>query len=125
MLYKRLGKLHQQICADAEQFCELAIEDQHRTRKRVKRLRYNIEFLQNLFPAKQVKNYLKALKPLQESLGQYNDLHVAESLYQPYVKRKPKAWFVLGWLHAEQQRLQKEIQAELQQFAQVQPFWKK
>ncbi|MEK5750389.1 hypothetical protein VXE61_22555, partial [Acinetobacter nosocomialis] len=33
VLYKRLSKLHQQICADAEQFCELAIEDQHRTRK--------------------------------------------------------------------------------------------
>ncbi|ATO20830.1 hypothetical protein BS636_14640 [Acinetobacter sp. LoGeW2-3] len=125
VLYKRLTKLHKQICADAEQFCELEIEDQHRTRKRVKRLRYNVEFLQSLFPAKQVKSYLKALKPLQESLGQYNDLHVAENLYQPYVKRKPKAWFVLGWLRAEQQRLQKEIQTELKDFAQVQPFWKK
>ncbi|WP_347453892.1 CHAD domain-containing protein [Acinetobacter thermotolerans] len=125
ILLKRLSKLHQQVCADAKQFSELDIEDQHRTRKRVKRLRYNIEFLQSLFPSKLVKTYLKALKPLQESLGHYNDLNVAESLYEPYVKQKPKAWFVLGWLRAEQKRLQKEIQAELQDFSQIQPFWKK
>ncbi len=123
-LYQRLSKLHQQICADAARFCELEIEDQHRTRKRVKRLRYNIEFLQNLFPSKAVKTYLKALKPLQESLGHYNDLHVAEDLYLPYTKQKAKAWFVIGWLRAEQQRLQQDIQNELQIFSQTEPFWK-
>ena len=124
VLYKRLSKLHQQICADAELFSELDIEDQHRTRKRVKRLRYNIEFLQSLFPAQQRKEYLKILKPLQASLGQYNDLHVAENLYQDYVTQEPKAWFVLGWLMAEQQHLKQTIQAELKAFAHIKPFWK-
>ena len=74
---KDSSKLHQKVCADAENYQELDIESRHRTRKRVKRLRYNVEFLQSLFPEKEIKRYLKALKPLQETLGHYNDLFVA------------------------------------------------
>lgn len=121
---KGLSKLHQQICQDAENYQELDIESRHRTRKRVKRLRYNVEFLQSLFPEKEVKAYLKALKPLQESLGHYNDLFVADELFRPYVKQQAKAWFVLGWISAEQQRLSNEAAERLQQFAEnTKPFW--
>ena len=66
------------------------LNPRHRTRKRVKRLRYNVEFLQSLFPEKEIKRYLKALKPLQETLGHYNDLFVIESLYRPYAKNIPR-----------------------------------
>ncbi|ENX14868.1 hypothetical protein F894_01235 [Acinetobacter sp. CIP 51.11] len=124
ILCKGLSKLHQQICQDAENYQELDIESRHRTRKRVKRLRYNVEFLQSLFPEKEVKAYLKALKPLQESLGHYNDLFVADELFRPYVKQQAKAWFVLGWISAEQQRLSNEAAERLQQFAEnTKPFW--
>ena len=124
ILCKGLNKLHQQICQDAQNYQELDIESRHRTRKRVKRLRYNVEFLQSLFPEKEVKAYLKALKPLQESLGYYNDLFVADELFRPYVKQQAKAWFVLGWISAEQQRLSNEAAERLQQFAEnTKPFW--
>ena len=123
ILCKGLSKLHQKVCADAENYQNLDIESRHRTRKRVKRLRYNVEFLQSLFPEKDVKRYLKALKPLQETLGHYNDLYVAESLYRPYVKKQSKAWFVIGWLTAEQQHLSEQAAEQLQQFSQTEPFW--
>ena len=98
---KKLQKLHHQICKDGEQFLDLDIPSRHRTRKRVKRLRYCVEFVASLYPNKDVKRYLKDLKPAQESLGQYNDLMVAEVMFQNIVKRKQKAWFAVGWIANE------------------------
>jgi Uncharacterized conserved protein len=123
ILCKGLSKLHQKVCADAENYQELDIESRHRTRKRVKRLRYNVEFLQSLFPEKEVKRYLKALKPLQETLGHYNDLFVAESLYRPYAKKHSKAWFVIGWLTQNSSICRNRLPSSYRNFLTPKPFW--
>lgn len=120
---KKLQKLHQQICKDAKQFVDLEIEARHRTRKRIKRLRYSVEFVASLYSKKEIKNYLNALKPAQESLGQYNDLMVAESLFQDRVKRKQKLWFALGWIANEKKAVLKQAQQNLEDFSKTQPFW--
>ncbi|TCB51525.1 CYTH and CHAD domain-containing protein [Acinetobacter sp. ANC 4779] len=120
---KKLQKLHQQICKDADQFLELDIESRHRTRKRVKRLRYCIEFIASLYPSKDVKNYLKGLKPAQESLGHYNDLNVAEAMFQDIVKRKQKAWFILGWIANEKKYTLQQAQEHLDTFSKTETFW--
>ena len=120
---KKLQKLHQQICKDADHFLELDIELQHRTRKRVKRLRYCIEFIASLYPGKDVKNYLKDLKPAQESLGQFNDLNVAEAMFQDLVKRKQKVWFILGWIANEKKYILEQAQAHLDTYAKTDTFW--
>ncbi|WP_407307724.1 CHAD domain-containing protein [Acinetobacter sp.] len=120
---KKIQKLHQQICKDADQFLELDIESRHRTRKRVKRLRYCIEFIASLYPSKDVKNYLKDLKPAQQSLGQYNDLNVAEVMFQDIVKRKQKAWFVLGWIANEKKYVLQQAQEHLDTYSKTDPFW--
>lgn len=120
---KKLQKLHQQICKDADHFLELDIESQHRTRKRVKRLRYCIEFIASLYPGKELKNYLKDLKPAQESLGQFNDLNVAEAMFQDLVKRKQKVWFILGWIANEKKYILEQAQAHLDTYAKADTFW--
>ena len=120
---KKLQKLHQQICKDADHFLELDIESQHRTRKRVKRLRYCIEFIASLYPRKKIKNYLKDLKPAQESLGQFNDLNVAEAMFQDLVKRKQKVWFILGWIANEKKYILEQAQAHLDTYAKTDTFW--
>lgn len=120
---KKLQKLHQQICKDADHFLELDIESQHRTRKRVKRLRYCIEFIASLYPGKELKNYLKDLKPAQESLGQFNDLNVAEAMFQDLVKRKQKVWFILGWIANEKKYILEQAQAHLDTYAKTDTFW--
>jgi inorganic triphosphatase YgiF len=120
---KKLQKLHQQICKDADHFLELDIELQHRTRKRVKRLRYCIEFIASLYPGKDVKNYLKDLKPAQESLGQFNDLNVAEAMFKDLVKRKQKVWFILGWIANEKKYILEQAQAHLDTYAKADTFW--
>lgn len=121
---KNLEKLHRSIQSDAENYLNLDIEARHRTRKRLKRLRYSIEFISSLYDPHAVKSYLKMLKPAQESLGKYNDLIVAESLLKPYIPTQPEVWFALGWLAAEKQKALFQSQQDLLYFAQAQRFWK-
>lgn len=123
-IHKNLDKLHQSIKLDAENFLSLEIEDRHRTRKRLKRLRYSLEFISSLYGEHAVKGYIKRLKPAQESLGKYNDFIVAENRLKPYVPTQPEIWFALGWIAAEKQHLLVQSQQDLLHFAQAIPFWK-
>jgi triphosphatase len=118
MAKQRIVQLHQQIIAPHEDFLNLADEEKHRIRKKVKQLRYSVEFSRSLFNPQQVKSYLKALKPLQEVLGQFNDLVVAEQLIRPAIKKQAKYWFVLGWLKSQQQHILQQAHAALQHFYQ-------
>lgn len=121
---KQLNKMHQQICQAESAFEQLQAEEKHRLRKRVKRLRYSVEFIASLYPQSAMKPYLKALKPLQESLGRFNDLTVAQALFEKSVSQQPQSWFVLGWIAAEQHHIEQQIQQELTAFCQAQCFWK-
>lgn len=120
---KEIKKLHQQITEDAQHYLDLNIDERHRTRKRLKRLRYSIEFVASIYDTDKVKKYLKALKPAQESLGQYNDLIVAEDFFKNMLEQEPKAWFAIGWLAARQQLLLEQNSQDLSHFSAAQPFW--
>ncbi len=50
--------------------------DLHSLRKRCKRLRYLMEFFRSLYPKRTMQNSIRALKELQERLGEYQDLEV-------------------------------------------------
>ena len=54
---------------------------------------------------KAVKRYLARLRPAQDALGLFNDLTVAEALFRSRVVQDPRAWFALGWLAAQRQKL--------------------
>ncbi|WP_374664982.1 CHAD domain-containing protein [Acinetobacter sp.] len=122
-LKKRLHSMHSRICQAALQFEHLPDEDKHRLRKRVKTLRYSIEFAASHYEKKAVKAYLKALKPLQEDLGRLNDLAVAHAIFEAAAAEQPKHWFVLGWIAAEKQQITKHIMQSLKAFRQAKPFW--
>jgi len=59
----------------------LSVEDRHELRKRLKRLRYAVEFLGPLHAKKRVKPFLARLKELQTLFGDLNDVAVAEALF--------------------------------------------
>jgi inorganic triphosphatase YgiF len=98
MLAGRLRRLHRQVARDAPAFATLDEAAQHRTRKRLKRLRYGVEFCGALFAPRAVADYLAILRPAQDALGEANDLIVARSLFQAQLDRDPRIWFALGWL---------------------------
>ena len=115
----KLSKLHHHIQTDAEKYLDLSIEQRHKTRKNLKRLRYSIEFVSSLCDESSLKNYIKAIKPAQESLGLYNDMIVAEAFLNTLVKSDPKVLFALGWIAAEKNHLLIQSQQNLLNFAKV------
>jgi CHAD domain-containing protein len=105
LLRRRLQRWHTQVCADAARFAELDIEARHQLRKRLKRLRYGLEFYSQLVPARRLRSTLKPLQQAQQVLGELNDLALAISVSRADLANNPQAWFALGWLSARQQQL--------------------
>ena len=120
----RLKRLHRQVTGDAERFETLDDALRHRTRKRLKRLRYCIEFVASLYGEKAVKRYLKALRPAQEALGHYNDVVVAEHAFRERLAEDPRAWFALGWLAGQRMQLLREATRALTALSKAPRFWK-
>ncbi len=121
----RLDRLHRQVCEDGARFTKLAAERQHRVRKRLKRLRYLGEFVAPLYPEKAVERYLKALKPAQDALGEYNDEVMAASFYRELAGDQPEARFAVDLLEARRPMQAKACRKALERLADARPFWRK
>ncbi|MDH0656789.1 CHAD domain-containing protein [Acinetobacter johnsonii] len=119
---KVIQALHHKICVHAEHFSQLEDEEKHRVRKQVKQLRYSIEFVASLLDAKALKTYLKKLKAVQESLGHYNDLVVADALFQQAPEPEAAYSFATGWIAAEKNRMLKLVEQQMMQFSQTKPL---
>lgn len=132
-LRERLQRLHKQAVRDGERFESLATEHQHRARKRLKRLRYLAEFVAPLFAeaesGKKKKDaaecYLKALRPAQDALGEFNDEAVALALYREVAVRDPRAWFAVGWFSARRAAGATACRKALEEIGGAPRFWKK
>ncbi|WP_457970757.1 CYTH and CHAD domain-containing protein [Acinetobacter calcoaceticus] len=120
---KSLDKLHHKVISNAEHFSELEVTEQHKIRKTAKQLRYCVEFISSLYSDKKVQQYLKQLQPVQNTLGQYNDLFIAEVIFNKAVENDSSFWFALGWVKAKQPHLQKRSAKALQTFSQAETFW--
>ncbi|WP_295984754.1 CYTH and CHAD domain-containing protein [uncultured Variovorax sp.] len=131
LLRKRLQRLHKQVLRDGERFESLDTESQHRVRKRLKRLRYLAEFVAPLFDEKKEDDdgpagrYLKALRPAQDALGDFNDEAVALALYRDAAARDARAWFAVGWFTARREPGAKACRKALGKIEDAARFWKK
>lgn len=108
-----LRKAWKRALADRRGFAGKPAEAQHRTRKRIKRLRYAFELLMPLYPPKPARRLRAALADAGEALGQLNDLYVAGAAYETVLDEEPRAWFALGWLAAERGRAAEAAAASL------------
>lgn len=66
---------------DGATFAEASVPQQHRARKRLKRLRYALEFVSPLLPPKPLKRWHALLADALQALGDYNDLQIARAHY--------------------------------------------
>ncbi len=92
--------------ADARVFADAPVAQQHRARKRLKQLRYALEFLQPWLPPKPLKRWLRALGRALQALGEHNDLHIAKAHFEARASAEPQAWFAVGWLAAREEATQ-------------------
>ena len=120
----RLARWHRRAAADAEAYTALDDAGRHRLRKRVKRLRYAVEFGSMLFHPGAVRRYLLPLRRLQESLGEINDVVVAMQAYRSRCGTDPLALFALGWLAARRDALLAQARPQAKAFTKAKGFWK-
>ena len=123
-LAQRLNRWHRQVRVDAQAFDTLDDEGRHRFRKRIKRLRYAVEFAASLFDDRGVRRYLKVLRALQERLGTVNDVAVGIALYSAALPADGRALFALGWLASQRERALVACQPDLKRFVDLKRFWR-
>ena len=124
VLARRIARWHRKAAADAKAWATLDDAGRHRLRKRIKRLRYAVEFSDSLFPAGAVRRYLRPLRQLQDRLGEINDVVVAMVAYRARTDTDPHAMFALGWLAARRDALLAQAEPQTKGFARVKGFWK-
>lgn len=102
---------------DAAGFAAASVEEQHRTRKRLKRFRYGLEFLMPLLTRKPALRMHRAVGRALDALGELNDLHTAEAVLRAHAGVDAKAWFAVGWVRARQEPAQARAAAALSRLA--------
>jgi len=122
-LKKRLLKWHQAVLREGLRFTLLTIEEQHALRKRAKRLRYGLQFAENLLPATRLKHYRKSLANIQDILGEMNDLYVARERFETIREDQPPAWFAVGWIASRLDVLTRQAQDAFEQLKKADHFW--
>lgn len=122
ILSKRLNAWLNDIRRSAPLFMEAAWEDRHTIRKRVKRLRYGMEFAQGTLDPARLAPLRNALVSAQKALGHLNDLYVAAEYYRGPGAKHPSAMFALGWLAATQEHEAKASFVALQELSKADRF---
>jgi CHAD domain-containing protein len=122
-LVRRLERWHRAVAADVGRFEQLDSDARHRLRKRLKRLRYGVEFAAALFEKRALRRYLRRLHAAQQRLGELNDLVMATRVFERARFADPRARVALGWLAARHDALVGEAQPELRAFASVKRCW--
>ncbi len=116
----------QKKCAKrAKNFASLTVEERHELRKKMKRLRYSLEFIEGECKSSKFRQFSKVLARAQNELGTYNDLQVALENYRAIVTHEPAAWFAVGWLIAQLSDCEVRCTKVLSDFTEADVPWSK
>lgn len=118
---RRIRRWHKAVTAQAGRFGKLDDEQRHALRKRIKRLRYAVDFMASLYPRKRVKRYLSELAAAQEAFGAFNDLCMAETLLRDL--QDPGAWYARGWLAGRRETVLAPCGLSLVRLSEAPGFW--
>lgn len=124
-----LRKRHRRLTAAVANLDDPHPGELHALRIEAKKLRYAVEFMQDLFPAKLVRRYVSGLKEIQLVLGTLNDAVVARRLVAKLVLPDAVAaahltGLVTGWTAAEITAATRQFAKAWGEFAETKPFWK-
>jgi CHAD domain-containing protein len=94
-------------------------EDLHELRKTCKKLRYLLEFFQSLYPPQKIARLIKALKTLQDNLGDFQDIQVQSEALQKFAEQMaaegeipPRSLLAMGMLIEDLQHRQRQARDE-------------
>ena len=117
---KRLDRLWRSITMGGTQIADLDEKSRHRLRIQIKKIRYAIEFLHDLFPSHEQaeKKFALAVCALQESLGNLNDLATAREIGE---ESPAENWLIGSY---EEQRHLKAAEHAYRNVLSVGTFWR-
>jgi triphosphatase len=115
----------------SRQFGKLSQHERHKLRISLKKLRYTIEFLEDLFDRDAVKALEKHLKPLQEDLGRLNDVRTAHQLVEEVSRHVNEGGsdisraggIVLGWHDRGLSDGEPKLRRDVNRMRRAKPFW--
>jgi triphosphatase len=128
-----LAKRHTTALKLGRDFESLSVEERHRLRLALKKLRYTADFFRSLYRKKLEKAYFHALAQLQTSLGHMNDIVMANHLFERLSaargdRRASDLLFiamgiVVGWHTHNASSSEREAEANWRQFSNCGLFW--
>ncbi|RPH64458.1 MAG: CYTH and CHAD domain-containing protein [Burkholderiales bacterium] len=119
---RRLARWQRAIGDQASRFAQLDDASRHALRKRAKRLRYAGEFVESLFPGREMRRFLRRLQAVQQALGELSDLALAAQRYGQAAGTDRRAWFALGWVSARRDAVVAQAAEALAALAERHPF---
>jgi triphosphatase len=117
----------------AKHLAALNVQERHRLRIALKKLRYSAEFFAPLFAAKPVSAFLERLSKLQDLFGALNDAATVETILRRITEHAGKrsssqlleaAAFVDGWHHSQVEPTWDKAKKRWKSFGKTNPFWK-
>lgn len=123
-----LTRLRKRLLKKSEGLATLSAEERHKVRIALKKARYGAEFFESLFEdRKAARAYLRALGDMQDQLGVFNDMEVANGLLDRIDAENPAAarasGFIRGWVaHAARQGGDHAKKSE-KRLKKLTPFW--
>jgi len=116
----------------SKHFAGSSLDERHRLRIALKKLRYTIELLESLFEAASVKALVKRVKGLQEGLGHLNDVGTAQRLITELALPAEHdisdvgvaAGVVIGWHLRDLTNLEAKLSEDVRRFKKAKPFWR-
>jgi len=93
------------ISVRAEQFSALEDEEIHTLRKKMKFLRYSLEFFKDFLSKKKYSKCYKSISESLEHFGLFNDICVCIHRIEGQTESDSNLLFALGWLKAERARV--------------------
>lgn len=123
----RITQLHKKVLRDGQKFDQLTTEEQHRVRKRLKRLHFLFDLAKSLAPTNQDthKAYLKRVKAALDALGVQHDLSVAIGHFNAYSEKAPLALFAAGYLQGLMVQSSLDAKETIHMIGPAPPAWAK
>ena len=107
----------------ASRFSELQDDQIHSVRKKMKFLRYSLEFFRDYCNKSKYAKFNKSIADALEYFGLFNDMCVAISRIEALTQDDPNVLFALGWLKAERQRVRSLCGKSLKKLVRMDPAW--
>lgn len=122
---QRIRKRHKRLLAGLRNLPTMRPEERHRVRIDAKRLRYGVEGLASIFPAKKVRRYARHLAELQDALGRANDAATGARLLAQLGAPEAFAAFGRGWFAARMEPDPALLASLAAQLAASPRFWRR